>query len=152
MKNFLYKLFIEETINTKLQFIRYLFVGGFAAVVNMGSLFLLTELLRIHYLIANILGFLLGLVVNYILSRLLVFSKEKSNNQIFEFITYAIIGVIGLGFDTLLMWLGTGIVGMYYMISKVISTGIVFIWNFVARKILYVLIDRNSNKKIEEKI
>ena len=31
--NFLYKLFVEKTNDVKIQFFRYLFVGGFAAVV-----------------------------------------------------------------------------------------------------------------------
>ena len=131
VKNLFYKLFLEKTEDTKLQFFRYLFVGGFAAVVNIGSLFIFKELLNIHYLIANIIGFILGLITNYILSKWLVFSKENDLNPVLEFITYAIIGVLGLGFDTLFMWLFTSIAGLYYMLSKIISTGLVFIWNFI---------------------
>lgn len=130
VKNLFYKLFLEKTEDTKLQFFRYLFVGGFAAVVNIGSLFIFKELLNIHYLIANIIGFILGLITNYILSKWLVFSKENDLNPVLEFITYAIIGVFGLGFDTLFIWLFTSIAGLYYMLSKIISTGLVFIWNF----------------------
>ena len=37
MKNLLYQLFIEKTDDTKIQFFRYIFVGGAAAVVNIGS-------------------------------------------------------------------------------------------------------------------
>ena len=146
MKNLFYKLFLEKTKDTKLQFFRYLFVGGFAAVVNIGSLFIFKELLNIHYLIANIIGFILGLITNYILSKWLVFSKENDLNPVLEFITYAIIGVFGLGFDTLFMWLFTSIAGLYYMLSKIISTGLVFIWNFFARKAIYVLIDKLNRK------
>ena len=69
MKELLYKLFIEETKDTKLQFFRYFFVGGFAAVVNIGLLFILTNFLHIHYLISNAVGFIGGLVTNYILSK-----------------------------------------------------------------------------------
>ena len=55
VKNLFYKLFLEKTEDTKLQFFRYLFVGGFAAVVNIGSLFIFKELLNIHYLKENII-------------------------------------------------------------------------------------------------
>ena len=37
------KLFFEKTDDVKIQFFRYLFVGGFAAVINIGSLFVLKE-------------------------------------------------------------------------------------------------------------
>ena len=143
MKKWLYKLFLEKTDDTKLQFFRYLFVGGFAAVVNIGSLYVFTEFAHLYYLVANILGFLLGLLTNYLLSKWLVFSKENDLNKITEFIIYAIIGVVGLGLDTGFVWLFTTI-GIYYMIGKIISTGLVFIWNFFARKIIYVIIDKKK--------
>ena len=143
MKKWLYKLFLEKTDDTKLQFFRYLFVGGFAAVVNIGSLYVFTEFVHLYYLVANILGFLLGLLTNYLLSKWLVFSKENDLNKITEFIIYAIIGVVGLGLDTGFVWLFTTI-GIYYMIGKIISTGLVFIWNFFARKIIYVIIDKKK--------
>ena len=135
--NIIYKLFIEKTDDTKIQFFRYLFVGGFAAVINIGSLYIFKEFLHLHYLIANILGFILGLLTNYMLSKWLVFAKEKNMNSIIEFIVYAIIGVIGLGLDTLFMWIFTDIFNMFYMLSKIISTGLVFIWNFFGRKGIY---------------
>lgn len=142
MKEFLYNLFLKETRDTKLQFFRYLFVGGFAAIVNIGSLYIFKEYFKIDYLIANVMGFLLGLIVNYTLSKKLIFTKENGLNKTAEFSTYGIIGVLGLVLDTLFMWLGTSIIGIYYLLSKIISTSVVFIWNFSARKILYIIIDK----------
>ncbi len=146
MKKWLYKIFLEKTDDIKLQFFRYLFVGGFAAVINIGSLYIFTEFAHLYYLIANVLGFILGLITNYLLSKWLVFSKENSINKILEFTIYTIIGVIGLGLDTTLVWLFTNM-GLYYMLSKIISTVLVFIWNFFARKILYVIINKIERKK-----
>ena len=140
--NLLYKLFIEKTDDVKIQFFRYLFVGGFAAVVNIGSLYILKEFINFNYIIANIIGFTIGLIVNYILSRLLVFAKEETMNKTFEFIVYTIIGVVGLGLDTLFIWLFTEKLAVYYMLSKVISTGLVFIWNFSARKVMYIIANK----------
>lgn len=140
MKKLIYKVFIDKTDNSLLQFIRYFFVGGVAAVVNIGMLYVFTDIFHIYYLISNILSFTLGLVVNYILSKMLVFQDEVSLSASKEFIIYAIIGVVGLGIDTLLVSVFTDIVHFYYMISKIISTLLVFIWNFGARKVLYKVI------------
>ncbi len=138
MKKILNKLLIEKTNDVKIQFLRYIFVGGIAAVVNIGSLYVFTEVAHLYYLLSNVLGFILGLVTNYILSKILVFAKEEKFNKVIEFTIYAIIGVVGLGLDTLFLWLFTSM-GLYYILSKIISTALVFIWNFGARKVLYVI-------------
>jgi len=140
------KLFMEETTDAKIQFLRYFFVGGIAAVVNIGALFVLKES-GVNLIVANIIGFTLGLIVNYLLSRKFVFAKEKMENGIFEFVSYAVIGVIGLAIDTFLVWLFTEQIGMWYIISKVLSTVIVFVWNFVARKVLYINANRSKKGK-----
>ena len=103
-------------------------------------LFIFTHFLKLYYLISNILSFVLGLIVNYVLSKKFVFQEETNISKTKEFIIYAIIGVIGLGLDTLFVWLFTDITKMYYMLSKLISTAMVFIWNFGARKVLYKVI------------
>jgi len=138
--SFFYKIFIKDTDNTLLQLFRYFWVGGVAAVVNIGMLFVFTEVCHFNYLISNILSFTLGLIVNYILSKKFVFSDDVKLSPVKEFIIYAIIGVIGLGLDTLFLWIFTEKIGIYYMISKIISTALVFIWNFGARKLLYKII------------
>lgn len=134
------KLFKEKTDNVFIQFFRYLFVGGFAAIVNIGMLYVFTDILYLYYLVSNILSFILGLIVNYLLSKKFVFQDETSISKTKEFIIYTIIGVIGLGLDTLFVWLFTDLTKIYYMLSKLISTAFVFIWNFGARKILYKII------------
>lgn len=145
MKELINKLFIERTTNIKLQFLRYIFVGGFAAVVNIGLLYIFTDVLKIYYLISNVIGFIGGLTVNYILSKKFIFSEEKQINKTLEFTIYAAIGIGGLGLDTLLMWAFTSGIGIYYLISKILSTILVFIWNFSGRKMLYLILDKRSN-------
>lgn len=145
--NIFYKLFLEKTRDGKIQFFRYLFVGGFAAVVNIGSLYIFKEVLNMYYLIANALGFILGLLANYLLSKWLVFAKEDSMNGAIEFTIYLLIGVIGLGFDTLFMWIFTDKFDLYFMISKIVSTLLVFIWNFFARKGMYAIANKIRKEK-----
>ena len=151
MKKMFDKIFIEKTNNTKIQFFRYIFVGGISAIINIGSLYIFTEIVNLYYLLSNILGFLLGLITNYVLSKILVFTNEEKFNKIIEFTIYTIIGLIGLELDTLLLWLFTSM-GVYYLFSKIISTSLVFIWNFGARKISYIIVRKiKENKKWEKR-
>lgn len=127
-------LFITKSNNTFIQFFRYIFVGGVAFLADGGSLFLITSI-GVNYLISVIFAFVIGLAVNYGLSKLLVFENSSVNGKI-EFLVYGIIGVIGLGFTEIIMYVLTEIAGLYFMVSKVIATIIVLVWNFVARKII----------------
>ena len=142
MNKLIYKYFLEDTDNSFIQFIRYFFVGGIAAVVNIGMLFVFADIFNINYLISNIMAFICGHIVNFSLSKIFVFKNKNSINRVFEFVMYFVIGVLGLGFDTIMLWVFTSKLKIYYMISKVISTALTFIWNFVARKILYILFDK----------
>lgn len=130
-------IFITPTKNGFLQFFRYLFVGGIAAVADFGVLFLLTDFVHIHHLVSAIFAFVAGLITNFILSKLLVFKKNEARvNSFFEFVSYAIIGVIGLGLTELIIFLFTDHFKLiHYMLSKIIATIVVFVWNYLARKL-----------------
>lgn len=129
------QLFIEPTDNTFIQFFRYIFVGGIAFLVDGGSLFLI-ELMGIHYLIAAVFAFVLGLTANFVMSKLIVFNGSEANRSSgIEFIIYGVIGVIGLGITEIIMYVFTDRLGIYFMVSKIIAAAVVLVWNFMARKI-----------------
>ena len=46
-----------------------------------------------------------------------------------------VLSVIGLGVNDLLMWLGSSVLGVSYLIVKIVATAIVMVYNFVTRKI-----------------
>lgn len=141
MKKLIDELFIKKTKNTYIQFFRYFFVGGFAAVANISILYIFTSLIHLYYILSNVLGFVFGLIINYILSKKFVFTDGVKINKKKEFTIYLVIGILGLLLDSLILWLCTSVFGIYYLISKIISTFIVFIWNFGARKILYIIME-----------
>ena len=127
-------LFVDKSDHTHIQLLRYVFVGGSAYIVDFGSLILFTEMLHIHYLVSAALAFLLGLVTNYLLSIVWVFARRSLQDQRLEFVLFAVIGLVGLGFNELFIWFFTDVGQLHYLVSKLISTGFVFFWNFFARK------------------
>ncbi len=136
-------IFIEPTTDGKLQFIRYLFVGGLVTILDWALLFIFTEIFKIHYLVSAILSFIVSILANFILSKMLVFKINKSKvNKAFEFLGYIIIGVIGLGLTELIMYYFSEIINFHYMLSKAIATIIVLFWNYFARK--YLLYEKSD--------
>ncbi|MBW1971284.1 MAG: GtrA family protein [Deltaproteobacteria bacterium] len=130
------KLLKRKTNNIFIQLFRYTFVGGFAFIVDFGSLFVLTEFIHIYYLISAAIAFILGLGTNYILSIIWVFDKRIFKNKYIEFMIFGIIGIVGLGLNELFIWFFTEEMHFYYLISKIISTFFVYLWNFFARKFI----------------
>lgn len=126
----------SRTDNFFVQFVRYTFVGGAAFAIDFGMLFLLTEYLGVYYLVSAAISFLLGLMVNYLLSVKWVFYKHTFTNPALEFLLFAVIGVIGLFINEFFLWVFTQKFMLYYLLSKIITAIIVYLWNFLARKAL----------------
>lgn len=131
------KLFKERTDNIYLQFFRYIFVGGTAFVVDFFFLYFFSDICGIYYLISAVLSFIISVLVNYIMSTKWAFNQENIENKVLEFNLFILISTIGLGFTEILLYFFTDIVGLYYLISKIISAIIVLFWNFIARRVMF---------------
>jgi putative flippase GtrA len=126
-------------MNQKLikQFAKYFGAAIIGYAVDFGSLILFKEILHVHYLVSAAIGFTLGLIVLYIISNRYVFGKSKIQSKTYEFMLFTIIGLIGLGILTVLMWALTDGAHINYLISKILATVVVYGWNFFARRKLY---------------
>ena len=69
------------------QLIKFSIVGVIAAIIDVGVLVILKELLNMEVLLASALSFLTSVVVNYVLSMLFVF-KSGNDNKIKEFVVF----------------------------------------------------------------
>lgn len=119
---------------TLMQLCRYTLVGAIAFLFDYGALFLFTHYLGVHYLISAGIGFLIGLCVNYVLSIRWVFSRRSVGSKNLEILIFTLIGVAGLGLNELFIWFFTETVHFHYLVSKMVSTVVVYLWNFFARK------------------
>jgi len=122
------------------QFISYFAVGGISALVEWVVFWLLGRLWGIAYLPAAALAFILSTTVNWFLGR--TFSFKNSNlgkNKTKEIIQVFGVSGIGLLMNLGLMYLFVTVLGMNTELlktaAKILSTGIVFIWNFLSRKL-----------------
>lgn len=124
------------------EFARYLVVGGVAFIADFVTLWLLREYTfpktnaGVYYAAAG--GFCIGLIVNYLLSLWFVFTQphhKGKGRSIGAFCIFGVIGLIGLALTELGMWAGLKF-HIDYRLAKIIITGIVLVWNYLARKII----------------
>lgn len=124
------------------QFVKYTVVGGIAFVFDFLTMVLVHRVLlnawEFGLYIGVAAGFIVGSAVNYLLSAKMVFSAMESRvgNKVREFLSYILLGFIGLGLSELGMYLGTKCLYWHYSIVKILVAGIVLIWNFLARRFL----------------
>ena len=126
-----------------LEFLRYAAVGGISFLADFGVLVGAQELFLKQFswglYAATAVGFVVGLAVNYCLSLLFVFVSAKDRGKgrsIGAFLVFGLIGLMGLGWTELGMWLGIECLHWNYMLVKVFVTGAVLLWNYLGRKIL----------------
>ncbi len=124
------------------QFISYFFVGGVAAVVEWIMFFLFANVLQIHYFVSTVLAFIFSTSANWILGRITTFKDNVSykNKKAKEAVLVFAVSAIGLLFNLVLMYLFVTVMGFDSpagnTLSKIAATGIVFIWNFLIRKLV----------------
>ena len=137
LRQLIEKLLKGPSGDLRIQAFRYLVSGGTAFLVDTALLALLTEAFGTRYLLLwTGIAFAVGLGITYLFSIRWVFDKRNVHNRKVEVAVFALIGLIGLGLTELLMWLFAGRAGLHYLPSKLLTTALVFIWNFAAKKLL----------------
>lgn len=127
---------MNKVLKNKLinQILKFGVVGGLAFVIDYALLYILTEFLGVHYLISSVISFTVSVIFNYIMSIKWVFDVNRKQG-IKEFVVFVVLSIIGLGINSLIMYLMVDIMSIYYMISKLVSTAVVMVYNFITRKI-----------------
>ena len=119
--------------NMVIQLLKFSIVGVIATFIDFLSLFLFKEYCGFSVLLASFLAYVVSSVINYLLSTRWVFKSNvlSEHNKIIIFIIISLIGVI---LNELIMYFGE-LVSIYYMMTKVISTIVLLVFNFISRKI-----------------
>lgn len=117
------------------QIFKFGIVGGIAFIIDYGIMVISKELLGFSILLSAGLGFTISVIFNYIASVKWVFNVNKDINEKKNFILFMIFSVIGLILTELIMFVGTNIINISYLIVKIAATAIVMFFNFITRKL-----------------
>ena len=114
--------------------IRFSIVGGIATLIDFVCLYIFKEFLNFNVILANTLSFIISVTYNYIASITWVFDTNKNKNKKVQFILFIIFSIVGLIINNIILYILTDKLNIYYLISKVVATLIVMVFNFVTRK------------------
>lgn len=120
-----------NTINF-LQFIRFGLAGIVATLCHMGTLIILVEYFEYIPLLASTIGFLLAVIVSYILNYRFTFIVR--GNHFLFFSRYLVVCATGLVINTSIMFFTVNFLKWWYVIGQVSTLIIVPIINFTLNK------------------
>ena len=121
-----------KKINWK-HFISYLFVGGAATLVEWLFFWLFEGVLHIQYLVATVLAIVISTFSNWLFGRLWTFKDSQKGNVLLEIGKIYVASIVGLLLNLLIMWALVDGIHLHEMLSKIIATGIVFLYNYLVR-------------------
>jgi putative flippase GtrA len=111
---------------------RFLVVGGTATAVQYIVLVACVRALSLAPVVASAIGFALSSVLNYYLNYRLTFRSSRAHVSALP--RFLLIAGIGLIANSVAMWLLTKSAHLGYLLSQVLTTALVLVWNYTANR------------------
>ena len=125
----------EKTLKKYREVILYLIFGVLTTLINIISFFLLSDILKINWVIANVAAQIISVLFEYFTNKKYVF-ESKNKNVIKEFTSFIVCRVLSLGIDMVAMEVLIDIIKANSLLSKIISNVLVVIANYIFSKFL----------------
>jgi putative flippase GtrA len=113
-----------------LKILKFGVVGLSGMVIDFSTTYLCKEKLKIHKYVSNAIGFTLAASWNYLFNRIWTFESHNPHMG-YEFFRFFMVSLIGLGINTLILWLLVSKFRQHFYFSKLLAIAVVMIWNFV---------------------
>lgn len=124
--------FFNKTLLFK--FIKFGIVGLSGVLVDFGFTFLCKEIIKIPKYISNAIGFTIAASSNYYFNRIWTYHSQNPEIAI-EYSKFIVISLIGLGINTLILWILVSKFKKNFYISKLCAIAVVTVWNFIINTI-----------------
>jgi putative flippase GtrA len=127
-----------------LQVPRALAVSVLALALDFG-IYALCLQVGLPALLAAIIGYLAGGVLQYVLCSLWVFSTALKNDPL-GFVAFLVLALVGLGITEFVILIAHNGLGFDPYLAKIGAVGLAFTWNFLSRK--YLLFRASQRKEV----
>lgn len=120
---------IDKLLLSKL--FKFGIVGCSGMIIDFGTTYLCKEILKINKFISNGIGFILAATSNYFLNRNWTFNSQSEDIGT-QYVQFMIVSAIGLGINSIVLYLLNEKLKWNFYFSKLIAIAITTIWNFFA--------------------
>ena len=116
-----------------MKIIKYFFVGGIAAVVDIGLFYLGAGVIGWNYLLVGTVSFTLATLVNYVISVRVVFQSGARFSRHHELALVFLVSCAGLAINQAILYTCIARLSIGILPAKLIATAGVFLWNYLLR-------------------
>lgn len=116
--------------------LRFVIAGGTATVVNLTILYVLTDIFNVHYLISAIISFLVAFVVSFSLQKFWAFGDFGTAKLHIQATQYFLFSGVNLTLNTVLMYVFTDLLGVWYFLSQIFAAAIIAVESFLVYRFI----------------
>ncbi len=116
------------------RFLKFCLVGGSGVLVNMGLLWLLTEVAGLFYLASSAVAVECAILNNFLWNDVWTFRDRRADGRrarLCRLARFNAVSLGGLGINVLVLWLLTEHLGVYYLLSNLAGIVAATMWNFL---------------------
>jgi dolichol-phosphate mannosyltransferase len=135
---------IFEKIRVHKTGIKYVISGGTAAVIQVGLLYVFTDILGLYYVASAATAFLIALITSFFLQKFWTFRDNNLNRIKKQLAIYAFLGVLNFFLNPTLLYLVVEWTHVWYVIGQIIVMGVLAVESFLVNKFI------TFKKEIEE--
>lgn len=159
-----------KTHKTISEVLRFLIVGGIATIVDMFTMGVVMYFMQkniypgfinvfinsptpstLATIIGTTAGFIVGLIVNYILSIFFVFNEKGKSKSAKGFMIFTVLSVIGLAINIVGTYIGFDLLNINQWIVKIVMILIVLVYNYISKKLILFKNKPEPNQKTQLK-
>jgi len=122
----------------KYRALRYLFSGGTGFVVNVGLLYLLTDIVGLWYGISGAISFIISITVSFFLHRTVTFDYDKHGSAHSQYAGFFGVSLFNLLVNEGILIFSVEVLGLWYVLGQTIGSIIVAILGyFIYRHVIF---------------
>ena len=112
--------------------------GVLTTIINMAAFWLFSDMLSVHYMVANVIAWVIAVAFAYVTNKLWVFESKSWEHTVWvpECIGFVSARLATGLLDMGLMYLMISIIGVPKMWAKLVSNVVVIIGNYVLSKLV----------------
>jgi dolichol-phosphate mannosyltransferase len=115
------------------RFLKYCLVGASGVLVNMGLLWLLTEVGGLFYLASAAISIETSIITNFTLNDRFTFPDRRARG-LAPFLRrlgkFNLVSLAGLAVNMAVLWTLTSMLGIHYLISNLVGIAAATMWNY----------------------
>ena len=116
------------------RFLKFCAVGLSGVLVNMGLLWLLTEMVGFPYLVSAAFSIETSVISNFVLNDYFTFPDRrlpKAKSFLNRLLKFNLVSLAGLAINMGILWLFTEAFGIYYLLSNLCGIAAATLWNYL---------------------